>query len=174
MEVPGQLTVPFVNNGVTMILATTGEVPVLMAVNGGMSPVPEAPSPIPGKLFVQENVVVPFELVVLKVILFVCAVLQTLWLSGWFTWADGLTMMVKVLAGPSQVTLPLVKCGVTEIVAVTGEVPVLTAEKEVISPLPNAARPMDGVSLVHVYVDVPPVFIVLKVTRVVVAPLQTT
>ena len=50
--------------------------------------------------------------------------------------------MVKVFAGPSQLTEPLVNVGVTTMVATTGAVPVFTAVKEAISPLPLAASPM--------------------------------
>ena len=34
------------NDGVTVIVAETGDIPVLVAVNEGMLPVPFAPSPI--------------------------------------------------------------------------------------------------------------------------------
>ena len=43
--------------GVTVIVATTGTVPVFVAANDGKLPVPEAASPIVRSLFVQENVV---------------------------------------------------------------------------------------------------------------------
>ena len=52
-------------------------------------------------------------------------------------------MIVKVWVGPLHVILPLVKCGVTTIVATTGAVPILVAVKDAISPVPLAARPMD-------------------------------
>ena len=58
-------------------------------------------------------------------------------------------MIVNVFVGPGQDTLPLVKVGVTTIVATTEVVPALTAVKEAILPEPFAARPMEGVSLVH-------------------------
>ena len=48
------------------------------------------------------------------------------------------------------------------IVAVTGEVLLLTAVNEAISPLPVAAKPILGVSFTHEYVVVPPVFSVLN------------
>ena len=57
--------------------------------------------------------------------------------------------MLKVIAVPVQVTPPLVKLGVTVIVAVTGAVPVLIAVKEAMSPVPDAASPMDGLLLVQ-------------------------
>jgi hypothetical protein len=59
------------------------------------------------------------------------------------------------------------------IVATIGNVPALIAVNVVISPLPLAARPIDGKLFVHVYVKAPPVFILLKTTDAVGAPLQT-
>lgn len=43
--------------GITVIRATTGAAPRLVAVNGGISPVPEAARPIDGVVLVQEYVV---------------------------------------------------------------------------------------------------------------------
>jgi hypothetical protein len=57
--------------------------------------------------------------------------------------------MVKVLEGPVQLTDPLVKVGVTVIVAVTGAVPLLVAVNDAISPEPVAGRPMLVVLFVH-------------------------
>lgn len=51
--------------------------------------------------------------------------------------------MVNVCEGPVQLTPPLLNVGETVIVAVTGEVPVFTAVKEGIFPVPEAARPME-------------------------------
>ena len=77
-------------------------------------------------------------------------VLQTITFAGWFTWADGLTVMVNDFTGPWQLTLPFKKNGVTTIVATTGAEPVLIAVNALISPDPEAASPIPGVSLVHV------------------------
>ena len=104
----------------------------------------------------------------------VLVLLHTTWFAGWFTCPVGFTVMVKVFVGPAQPIEPLVKVGVTTIVATTGDVPVLTAAKEAILPVPEAARPMLVVVFVHAYVVVPPVFVVPKVTAVVEAELQTT
>ena len=57
--------------------------------------------------------------------------------------------MVKVLDGPMQLTELLVKVGVTVMVAVTGEVPALMAANEAMLPVPEAASPIPGVSLVQ-------------------------
>ena len=86
-----------------------------------------------------------------------------------FTCADGFTVIVNVLLGPEQLTEPFVKVGVTTIVAVTGDVPAFVAVKAGIVGVlvPLAAKPIDGVSFVHEYDVVPPVFVVENVTKVV-------
>ena len=58
--------------------------------------------------------------------------------------------MVKLLAAPEQLVPPLVKVGVTVMVATTGAVVVLRAAKDAISPLPADAKPMLVVVFVHV------------------------
>ena len=50
---PLQLVPPPVKVGVTVIVAITVVVPVLIAVNDAIFPVPDAKSPIPGVSFVQ-------------------------------------------------------------------------------------------------------------------------
>ncbi|MNG27172.1 hypothetical protein D3C84_1122610 [compost metagenome] len=56
---------------------------------------------------------------------------------------------MKVFVVPLQSTLPLLKVGVTIIVATIGVVPLLIAVKEGISPFPEAANPIEVVSLVQ-------------------------
>ena len=85
-----------------------------------------------------------------------------------------MTVIVKLVVGPVQGTPPLVKVGVTVIVAVTGEVPLFTAVNAAILPVPLAARPIEGVLFTQLYVVVPPVLPVPKLIAVVFAPLQTT
>jgi len=61
--------------------------------------------------------------------------------------------MVKFCGIPVQPTVPMVKIGVTVMVAVIGAVPLLVAVKEGIPvelPALFAARPIDGVSLIQV------------------------
>jgi hypothetical protein len=58
-------------------------------------------------------------------------------------------------------------------VAVTGAVPVLTAEKAAMLPVPLAANPIEVLEFVQLYVVVPPVLEVENVTAVVLLPLQT-
>ena len=146
---PVQLTPPLVKVGVTTTVATTGVVPVLTAVNEAMLPVPNAKSPIDGVSFVQAYVVVPPVLFVPKIIAEVLVLLQTTWLAGWITSPVGLTVIVKVLVGPVQLTPPLVNVGVTTIVAITGAVPVLVAVNEAMLPVPEAAKPMLVASFVQ-------------------------
>jgi hypothetical protein len=63
----------------------------------------------------------------------------------------GFTVMVNIFEGPSQVTPPLVKWGVTSMVATMGSVPELIAVNGAMKlPVPLAANPMDGSLLVHV------------------------
>ena len=131
------------------MVATTGAVPVLTAVNEVMLPVPEAARPMLVTSFVQAKVVVPPVLVVPKIIEVVDALLQTTWLAGWITCPVGFTVIVKVFVGPVQFTPLLVNVGVTTIVAITGAVPVLTAVNEAMLPVPNAKSPIPGVSLVQ-------------------------
>ena len=76
--------------------------------------------------------------------------LQTTWLVVKFTWADGFTVMVKVWVAPEQFTLPLLNIGVTTIVATIGEVPLFTAVKAGMFPLPEAANPIEAVLFVQV------------------------
>ena len=59
-------------------------------------------------------------------------------------------------------------------VAVTGAEPLFMAVKEVISPLPDAGRPIEVLLFVQVYVVVPPELVVEKLTAAVLLPLQTT
>ena len=57
--------------------------------------------------------------------------------------------MVKVIGVPVQVTPALVYSGVTVTVATTGALVALAATKLPMLPVPLAASPMDGVSLVQ-------------------------
>ena len=61
----------------------------------------------------------------------------------------GLTVIVNVFEGPVQDTPKLVKVGVNVIVAVTGDVPVLTAANTAILPDPLAPRPIVVLSFVQ-------------------------
>ncbi len=60
-----------------------------------------------------------------------------------------MTIIVKLFGGPVQLIPPLVKVGVTVMVAATGALVLLVAVKEAILSVPLAAKPIDGVLLVH-------------------------
>jgi hypothetical protein len=78
-----------------------------------------------------------------KVTAVVVAVLHTVWPGVATAFGVGFTMMVKASALPAQPCAD----GVTVTVAVTVEAPPLVAVKPAMLPLPEAARPMDGVVL---------------------------
>ena len=80
--------------------------------------------------------------------------------------------MVKVLAAPLQLTLPLVKEGVTVMVAVSGAVPAFTAAKVPILPFPVAANPIEVLLFVQVYETDPAVLDDVKSILGVFVPLQ--
>ena len=133
-------------DGVTVMVATTAVVPVLVAVKDTIFPVPLAASPIEGVLLLQENVVPATG--PLNPILAVASPLQYVSLFTALTPGVGLTVMVNETGAPVQ---PLAD-GVTVMVAITGAEPVLVAEKGRIVPFPLVASPIDGVSLVQVKV----------------------
>ena len=147
VEVPSQIAEPFVKRGVTVIVAVTGAVPVLTAVNEAISPVPLADNPMEGVLLVQRYVVPTTAPP--NVTAAVLSPLHTNWLDTAFTVGVGFTVIVNVFEEPVQDTEPLVKVGVTVMVAVTGDVPVLTAVNAAIFPAPLAPRPIAVLSFVQ-------------------------
>ena len=171
---PGQLPDPKVKVGVTTMVATTGAVPVLREVKDAILPVPLAARPMPGWLLVQTKVVTPPVLFVVKVTGATAAPLHNDWLNSGFICPIGFTVMEKVFEGPVQLTDPLVKVGVTTIVATTGTGSLLLTAKEAISPVPLDARPMPGWSLVQAKVVLPPVLVVPNVIAEVNEPLHNT
>lgn len=136
VNVFGRPLQPTAFDGVTVIVATTGVVPIFVAVKAGIFPVPLAANPMEGVLLVHEKVVPAEEL--LKVIAFCRAELQSTELLKVFTVASGLTVIVNVFAGPEQ---PL-SDGVTVIVAVKTVVPVLVSVNGFIFSVPNVASPI--------------------------------
>ena len=62
--------------------------------------------------------------------------------NGCSTSAFGLTVIVKVLTDPLQVTPALVYVGVTTIVDTTGETPVFKVGKPMIGPVPLETNPI--------------------------------
>ena len=80
--------------------------------------------------------------------------------------------MVNVIGSPEHSTPALLKYGVTLIVAVAVDVVEFVAGNAGIFPVPLEDKPIDGLSFVHLYVVVPPVFTVLKAIWVVLEPLH--
>jgi hypothetical protein len=126
--------------GVTVIVAVTGVLVLLVAVKEAMLPLPLAASPMEGVLFAHAKVVPATSPV--KVTNAVAAVLQTTWSTGASTVGVGFTVIVNVSGVPTQ---PFAE-GVTVMVATTGALVALVAEKEGRLPVPLAARPMEAMS----------------------------
>jgi hypothetical protein len=63
--------------------------------------------------------------------------------------AAGLTVIVKLIGSPTQLTPPLVKVGVTVIVPVMGVAEALIAVKDAIFPVPDEGKPKLVKSLVQ-------------------------
>lgn len=130
--------------GVTVIVALTGAMVELTALNGAIFPVPLAGKPMDVLLLVHAYVV-PLNVLV-KVIALVVALLHKVWLGGGTTLGVGFTVIINVLGAPGQPPAD----GVTVIVAVTGVLVELTALNGAIFPVPFAGKPIDVLLLVQV------------------------
>jgi hypothetical protein len=151
-------------DGVTVMVAVTGALVRLIAVKEAILPVPLAGRPIEVLVLVQVKELPLTDPV--NVMVFVAAPLHTTWFAGGTTFAFGVTVIVNVFAVPGQ----LVAEGVTVIVAVTGVLPGLIAVKAGIFPLPLAAKPIEVLLFVQLYVV--PLTDPVNVTAFVVAPLH--
>jgi len=151
--------------GVTVMVAVTAVLPVLVAVKDAMLPFPAAASPMEGVSLVQSKDVP--ATVSANVTAAVDAPLHSVCGVPAGTVGVGLTVMVNVSAVPVQ---PFAE-GVTVMVAVTVVFPVLVAVKDAMLPFPAAASPMEGVSLVQSK-DVPAT-VSANVTAAVDAPLHS-
>ena len=112
--------------------------PVVLVDTKFRLPVPLAARPMAGLLLVQLNTVPATAPVKACVTV---APAHTTWLATGFTVGIGFTVMVNVIGVPGQVT-PLLKFGVTVIVATCGTLVALMAVKLAILPAPAAARPI--------------------------------
>jgi len=154
----GQVTPLFVNVADTVIVATTGAAPVFTAVKEAMSPVPLAPRPIKGVLFVQVNTVP--GTVPVKPTAAVALPLQAVWLAGWSIVGVGFTVTMNCIGVPVQVAPLAVNEAVTVNVALSGAVPTLVAVKPGMLPVPLvAARPMASAVRVQLNVTGPVVWL---------------
>ena len=170
---PEQVKLPFVNVGVTEIVAVTGDNPVLTAVKIGIFPFPDAAKPILVLSFVQVYEVVPPVVVLEKVIAVEALPLQIILFVVATKLAFGKTEIINCFVVPLQELLPITIVGVTIIVAFKIAVPLFIAVNEGISPVPEAANPIEGLEFVQVNVVVPVVFCVEKFVVGIVLPLQT-
>ena len=152
--------------GVTTTVDIIDESPVFIDIKDGILPVPDETNPILGESFIQLYVVVPSVFSVVNDISVVSSVLHNIWLSIESTWPEGVTVIVNVCDGPSQLTSAFVNIGVTIIVATTGIVPVLIPLNEDIFPVPEASKPILSVSFVQEYVVIPNVLSVVNSTEV--------
>jgi hypothetical protein len=100
----------------------------LVAVKAGSEPLPLAARPMVVLLFVHAYVVCAGAVGV-KPSAGTAVPVQCTWSAGSLTCADGLTVIVNVCGVPEQLCPPLVKVGVTVIVALIGDVPPLVAVK---------------------------------------------
>jgi len=151
--------------GVTVIVAVIVVVPVFVAVNEAMSPVPLEARPIAVFELVHEND--PPAGVLTKPEAETDALLQTVISAGTVTVGVGLTVIVYDEGAPTQ----LLAVGVTEIVDVMVVVPVFVAVNEAMSPVPLEARPMAVLELVHE--NDPPAGVLTKLVAGTEALLQT-
>ena len=122
---PVHVVPPKVKAGVTVIVATTGALVLLMAVKAAILPEPEAARPIDGVLFVQLNTVP--DTFPEKITGSVCCPLHTVWLSTGSTVGTGFTVISNSIGVPVQVSPLAVKVAVTENVLVNGVIPALAA-----------------------------------------------
>ena len=156
------------DDGVTVIVPLIGAAVALVPVKDAILPLPEAPRPIAVLLFVQLKVVPATGL--LKFAAAVNEPLHTVWSAIALTVPVGLTVIVKLTATPVQLTPPLLKLGVTVIVATCGTDVLFIAIKAPILPVPPAASPIVVLVLLQLYTV--PGTGPLIVTAAVVAPLQ--
>ena len=124
---------------------------LLIAVKPAILPVPLAPRPIEGWVFIQLYTIAPPVVGLVKFTAAVFEPAHTVWLATAFTVAVGLTVIVKLTGTLVQLTPPLVKVAVTVIVPVIGPVVPLVAVKARISPVPLAGRPIAGFVFIQLY-----------------------
>jgi hypothetical protein len=162
--------------GVTVYVAVTAALVVLVSVPPMVAPLPATPPVKPAPVGAPQLYVVPagtIPLVLFTGVTEKAVALQTL-VDMLVTAGVGLTVMVKFFDGPTQLVPPLVKVGVTVIVPLIAVLPVLLAVNDaILSVVPLAANPIAGLLFVHAYVVVPPVRSVPNVTSAVELPAQS-
>ena len=106
LDAPLQVIPPLVNVGVIVIVAVTGVLPALMAVNDGIVLVPLAARPIDALLFVQLYTVPATVPVMFTNV--VAAPAHKAWLATVVTDGVGFTVIVNVIGVPVHVVVLLV------------------------------------------------------------------
>ena len=106
VDPPLQVIPPLVKLDVTVMVAVTGVLVVLIAVNDGIVAVPLAPSPMEVLLLLQLYTAPATGPVIVTAV--VAVPLHTVWLAITFTDGVGLTVIVKVLDVPVHVVPLLV------------------------------------------------------------------
>lgn len=144
---PGQSRDSLLKVGVTTRVDVIGVVPGLVAVNDRL-PAPSVPRPIAVLLFVHSYEVIPPVFALVNVTDAV-VLLQTTRFPGLLTCPSGLTVIVNVSVGPVHPVPPLLKSGVTIIVATKGVVPALVEVND-ISPAPLTGNPIAALLFVQV------------------------
>jgi len=147
------------------MVAEIGSLPVFVAVNKGILPVPAPVRPMSVLLFVHTKIAPEVGLV--KLVPETLEPLQTVISDGTTTDGVGLTVIVYDEGVPMQ----LFTVGVTVIIPEIGAVPVLVALNDGTLPVPPAANPMAALVLDHVYV--PPGGLLVNMAPVTSAPLHT-
>ena len=90
------------------MVAITGKLVRFTAVNGAILPAPLAANPMDGKLLVQLYTIVPPVVGLLKLTAVDVAPLHNTWFATALIVALGLTVIVKLVGVPTQVTPALV------------------------------------------------------------------
>lgn len=149
---PTQLPSATDDVGVTVYVAVTAALVVLVRVPPMVTPLPANPPVKPAPVGAPQLYVVPagtIPLVLLTGVTEKAVALQTL-VVMFVTAGVGFTVMVKFFDGPAQLVPPLVKVGVTAMVAVIAVFPGLSAVNDaILLVVPLAARPIAVLLFVH-------------------------
>jgi len=131
---------PFVvRDGVALMVPLSGAVPLFVATNGAIFPLPETPSPMLLFVFVQVKVVPTWLAPKLIAVLLFPA--HKIWGVKAFATGVGSTVIEIVSGIPGQATPPLLKAGVTTMLALIGPLVALVEAKEIF-PVPLAPKPI--------------------------------
>ena len=131
-------------DGVMVMVATVGVLPLSVAIKELMLSIPLCPRPMVVSEFVQAYVVPLTDPV--KCTAVVAAPLHKSWLPVGKAPGVGLTVILKLRGVPAQ---PLAD-GVTTILPLIGAEVILVVVKAIVSPEPPAGKPIAGLEFIHV------------------------